>query len=235
MSSIRDFLRTASHSDRPLFFPPVRFATAYVPMVTPMKSSLYPRNRSAKPSFKAISGFTLIEAITVMTVAGVLLAIGVPSFKYVTTANRMSSDVNGLLGDLQFARAEAIKEGQPVTVCPTADNGVSCANVATWQIGWMVFVDNGVTGTVDGNDVVLRIQAPFTNQEQMLSNQAPLSYISFNREGFVTTAPTPVTITLHDSTSNAQYTRCLSFTIIGAMSTQTNGKLTADGLNACGP
>jgi type IV fimbrial biogenesis protein FimT len=202
-------------------------------MVTPMKSSLYPRNRSAKPSFKAISGFTLIEAITVMTVAGVLLAIGVPSFKYVTTANRMSSDVNGLLGDLQFARAEAIKEGQPVTVCPTADNGVSCANVTTWQTGWMVFVDNGVTGTVDGNDVVLRIQAPFTNQEQMQADQG-LTYVNFNREGFVSNAPNPVTITLHDSTANAQYTRCLSFTIIGAMSTQIATNTTAEG-NPCGP
>lgn len=202
-------------------------------MVASMNSSPYTQNRSVRPDPQAVSGFTLIEALIVMTIAAILLAIGVPSFRYVTTANRMSSDINGLLGDLQFARAEAIKQGQTVTVCSTTAGGNTCANVATWQGGWLVFADTGTIGTIDGNDVILRVQKAFTNQEQLQADRG-MTFITFNREGFVQNAPNPVTITLHDATAAAQYTRCLSFTIVGAVSTQTAGQQTAEG-GACGP
>jgi type IV fimbrial biogenesis protein FimT len=201
-------------------------------MVAPMTSTVHTKNRSVRPNPQAVSGFTLIEALTVMTIAAVLMSIGIPSFRYVTTANRMSSDVNGLLGDLQYARAEAIKRGQTVTVCPTAVGGTNCANVSTWQNGWLVISDTGTIGTIDGNDVILRVQKAFTNSEDFQADRG--TYITFNREGFVQTATLPVTLTLHDATANTQYTRCLSFTIVGAMATQTAGHQTAGGV-ACGP
>ena len=70
---------------------------------------------------KRIAGFTLVELVTVMTIVAVLMALGVPSYQYVTNANRISSEVNGLLGDMQYARSEAIKEGQTVTICSSAN------------------------------------------------------------------------------------------------------------------
>jgi len=69
-----------------------------------------------------------------------LLVIGVPSYRYVITSNRVSAEVNGLLMDMQFARSEAIKEGRTVTVC-TSLNGTSCANSNVWHTGWIVFMD----------------------------------------------------------------------------------------------
>jgi type IV fimbrial biogenesis protein FimT len=53
---------------------------------------------------KVTAGFTLIELIVVITIVSILMAVGVPSYRYVTNSNRMSAEVNGLLGDLQFAR-----------------------------------------------------------------------------------------------------------------------------------
>ncbi len=54
------------------------------------------------------SGFSLTEVAVVMSIVAILLAIGLPSFKYVTASNRVSTEVNGLLGDLQFARSLAV-------------------------------------------------------------------------------------------------------------------------------
>ncbi|MGH8276043.1 MAG: pilus assembly FimT family protein, partial [Steroidobacteraceae bacterium] len=80
------------------------------------------------------TGFTLTELMVVLGIIAILLAIGIPSFRYVTNANRASAEINGLLGDLMYARSEAIREGTPVVVCTSADRQ-SCA-IATWQGGW---------------------------------------------------------------------------------------------------
>ena len=81
---------------------------------------------------KASAGFTMTEMVITMAIVAILMAIGVPSFKYVTTSNRLSTEVNGLLGDMQFARSEAIKEGLPVTVCSSL-SGTQCDGGNNWQ------------------------------------------------------------------------------------------------------
>ncbi len=177
-------------------------------------------------SKSARRGFTLLELMIVVSIAAILLAIGVPSFQYVTSANRASSEINGLLGDMQFARAEAIREGQTVTVCATI-NGVTCAGAGTsWSGGWLVFSDTGVIGTIDGNDPTLKIQKPLA--VDTLQADHGINVVTFSREGFAMSLPQPVTFTLHDATANAQYTRCLSLTIVGALSTQRGGATTAE-------
>ena len=74
-----------------------------------------------------------------IAIAAIVAMLGVPSFRYVTNSNRIAGEVNGLLGDLQFARAEAIKEGQNVTVCVSA-NGASCDNGTSRgkTVGWSI-------------------------------------------------------------------------------------------------
>ncbi len=167
-----------------------------------------------------------------MGIVAILLAIGVPSFQYVTTANRLSSDINGLLGDLQFARAEAIKEGITVSVCATIDQ-VSCTTNGAvnvpWQTGWLIFTDTLPSGTINGNDRILRAQKSLSNQDTLVADNS-VKFVSFNREGFVNGLPGAITLTLHDKPTGwtASYTRCLSLTIIGALTTQKAGDTTAE-------
>src|ERR1700745_3399930 len=108
------------------------------------------------------TGFTITELLVVTAIVAILLGIGVPSYRYITNSYRMSSEVNGLLGDLQFARAEAIKEGQTVTACVSAD-GANCTRVAAWQNGWIVFSTPGTPPAANpaAPAAVLRIQNPF--------------------------------------------------------------------------
>jgi type IV fimbrial biogenesis protein FimT len=174
-------------------------------------------------------GFTLLEAVVVMTIVGILMAIAVPSYRYVTNANRIAAEVNGLLGDMQYARAEALKEGQTVTVC-VSTNGTSCAGagVSTWQSGWIVFSDVNGDHTVEtaSGDTIFRVQSTFSGTDTFVANPAT-GYVSFNREGFTTSnvAAAGLQISLHAVTASSASTRCLNITYVGLMTVQTYGQV----------
>jgi type IV fimbrial biogenesis protein FimT len=196
-----------------------------------MSYSALTSNHSPASGLPRNSGFTLIELLTVSTVIAILLAIGVPSFRYVTAANRASAEINGLLGDMQFARAEAIREGQWVTICASSDQ-LTCAGGpgTNWNIGWIVFSDPPDTGIFNNaTDSYLKQQKTFSGSDTLVADQA-VNTVTFSREGFAMSLPNPVTFTLHNAAPvNANYTRCLSLTIVGALSTQIGGALTAEG------
>src|SRR4051812_28919378 len=122
-------------------------------------------------------GMSMIELLTVVSIVGILLGIGVPSFKYVTTSNRVSAEVNALLSDMQFARSEAVKEGQMVTVCPSANQTQCDVNSTTWQNGWIVFSDINGNQQVANATNILRKQGAFTAaQDTFVSSNNALSF-----------------------------------------------------------
>jgi type IV fimbrial biogenesis protein FimT len=168
-----------------------------------------------------VSGFTLTELVVTMSVAAILLAIAIPSFKYVTVSNRISTELNGLVGDLQYARSLAIKQGLQVTVCISTD-GKSCGGAvvgSTWQSGWIVFLDSNGNQFVDVGESVMRTQPPFSSTDTFEpAGATALTAVTFNREGYATTgSTTPVTLELHDVTSNQAWTRCLAISPVGML------------------
>ncbi len=103
---------------------------------------------------KRQNGFTMTELMVTIAIAAILLSLGVPAFKYITYSYRMASELNGFLGDMQYARGEALKEGNNVTVCAST-NGSSCTGGTNWAGGWIVFSDLSANHVVGGNDRVL--------------------------------------------------------------------------------
>lgn len=93
-----------------------------------------------------------------MTIAviAVLAGFAVPSFLSTIDANRIVTDNNKLISTLAFARSEAIKRGQRVTLCPSADQA-TCAAAGGWEQGWIAFLDPAGFGTVDAGEEVLRV------------------------------------------------------------------------------
>jgi type IV fimbrial biogenesis protein FimT len=174
---------------------------------------------------KRQTGFTVTELMVVVAIVAILMGIGVPSYRYITNSYRMSAEVNGLLGDLQYARSEAIKEGQTVTVCVSTNLTACAAGNTNWANGWIVFSDLNASATVDPGDTVLRVQSAFTGRIPDTFNASNnVGSLSFNREGFATTAAgfPNTTITLQDSTNNGAWTRCLLIAPATPMSTQTH-------------
>jgi type IV fimbrial biogenesis protein FimT len=168
-----------------------------------------------------LSGFTMVEMLITVAVAAVLLTIGVPSFRFVTNSNRVAAEINGLLGDMQFARSEAIKEGIPVTVCVSSD-GLTCAGAAvtTWQSGWIVFSDFNADKAVNGADVIMRVQKTFSSTDTFLANNN-VGAVTFNREGYANGIANGTRIELHTVPGNNSWTRCLSINLVGNIASQT--------------
>ncbi len=165
-------------------------------------------NRAGVLRSALAAGFTLIELLTAITVAGVIMAIAMPSFRYITNSNRIASEINGLLGDLQFARAEAIKEGETVSVCVSTD-GATCTGGPAWQSGWIVFQKAGN---------VLRVQTPFTSTDSFGASNN-VSQIQFNREGYAIGWANGTLLTLHDISGTTAWTRCLAVNFSGQTTT----------------
>ena len=100
-------------------------------------------------------GFTLVELLVVMAISAILIAAAVPSFQSLIASSRASSASGSLLSNLEYARSEAIRRNQNVTVCRTADanapeNLLSCSDTAAagfdgndWASGWIVFAKAG--------------------------------------------------------------------------------------------
>jgi type IV fimbrial biogenesis protein FimT len=196
-------------------------------MVTRMNLLAFSHRPATVCGRRRIAGITLLEVLTVITIVSILMALGVPSYQYVTSANRISGEVNGLLGDMQFARSEAIKEGQTVTVCSSTNStsaAPTCAGSPQWQNGWIVFSDVNGDGAVEAGDTILRVQSPFKLTDTFVANPA-MKFVTFNREGFALNMGSAVTITLHATPVTQGSTRCLYITIVGQVTTQTAGQL----------
>jgi type IV fimbrial biogenesis protein FimT len=85
-----------------------------------------------------------------LAIAVLVVTLGVPSLQELIRNNRMVSQANELVTDLNIARSEAIKRGVRVTLCKSS-NASTCTSDAQWESGWLVFTDPDKDGTYDGS------------------------------------------------------------------------------------
>lgn len=134
-------------------------------------------------------GLSLIELLVTLSIAVILLTIGVPSFVDMINSNTATSYANDLLADLNYARSEAITRGARVTVCHSNDASTCSGG---WSNGWIVFAnvnESGATGqgTRDGDDEVLRVHAALSSGWALLVNGNVPDYMAFQPTGLSAT------------------------------------------------
>lgn len=114
---------------------------------------------------KSNSGFTLVELMLTLTIAGIVLSFGVPAFTDVIRNNRLSTQTNELIAAINMARSEAVRRGANVTLCTSTDQS-SCTG-ASWQQGWII---------LDSNNQVLRIGSALHGTTTVTSSANTLTY-----------------------------------------------------------
>ena len=85
------------------------------------------------------SGFSLLEFLVAVAIAGIVLGLGVPSFQLLQRHTRLETTTDRLMTHLLMARNHAISHGVRVTICPLA--GDACGGTGDWTNGWMIFED----------------------------------------------------------------------------------------------
>jgi prepilin-type N-terminal cleavage/methylation domain-containing protein len=135
-------------------------------------------------------GFTLIEFLSVLAVAAVLLGAAVPDFSRTLAERALASQAIQFMAALRFARSEAVKRGTPVVVCasdPVAPGpGPHCQarGPADWRSGWIVFADASGGGQPEAPGL-LRVQQPFDRSGGIAGTR---STMRFTPAGFSTDA-----------------------------------------------
>lgn len=132
-----------------------------------------------------VSGFSLLELIITVTIAGILTVIAVPTFSSVISNNRLTAYTNQFVTTLNFARNEAIRRGTQIKVKRQGNT------TKQWQTGWNVCLDDTCANTT-----LLKTYSALPTTLTLSSNTKIADAISFNAIG---RSSTPGTLILCDS------------------------------------
>jgi len=87
-----------------------------------------------------------------------------------------------------------------------------------------VFLDANGNQQVDAGEAILSVQPAFSGTDTFLSSNGTYAAATYNRMGYAPTgSPTTLTINLHDSSNNNNWTRCLAITPVGTPVTEKYG------------
>ncbi len=120
------------------------------------------------------SGFNILELMTVVAIAGILLAVAIPSWTNTVKDNCLTTDTYSLISTLEYARSEAATLRQSVFV--TASNSSDSGN--EWGKGWTVWYDKNNNGSMDTGEQlrVVQLTCSATTMNQTSSGGAQIVY-----------------------------------------------------------
>jgi prepilin-type N-terminal cleavage/methylation domain-containing protein len=138
-------------------------------------------------------GVTLVELVVTMAIAVILLTVGASGMSQLYKRNARAGEVNALVGNLNYARGEAVLRGTPVVVCPIdpdslpAEPAKPCAKIKApdgdwqWHQGYVIYVDDDEKCAEAGSCERLRIQPP--SKGVTIESSGGRSQLQFDDDG----------------------------------------------------
>ena len=121
--------------------------------------------------FKQI-GFTMTELLMALAVAGVVVAMAIPTFKTMINTSQMNSQTNRILEALNIARSKAISSHWNAIVAPTTSGN--------WNGDIQVFLDKNSNNAVDTGELLQTFNDP---TDLVTINSTYPSRITFTPDG----------------------------------------------------
>ncbi len=133
------------------------------------------RNRPA--ALARARGITLIELMVTLAVAGIVVALGAPSFLRVLARHAIAAQAEELQDAVRVGRNEAMKRGAPVVLCRTdASESSHCASDGgSWQT-WLLFADVDRNGAFGAGDALVRQHVDVSNRMTVTSAAASIRF-----------------------------------------------------------
>ncbi len=150
-------------------------------------------------------GFTLLELLVTVSIAAILLAIGLPSYVTFIDNNRITAQANDLLYGFNMARSEATKRGTEVRIA--SNNG------SNWNSGWKLLADtNNDSDYLDSSDILMAWDGLTGDMSLAIttSNSPSDSYVAFNARGTLSPSNASFIFTLTPGNCDALDARIIS-------------------------
>ena len=126
-------------------------------------------------------GFTLVELMIALTVAALLLVLGVPSFTTFLRNSEIRSTAESISNGLRTARGEATRRNQPVSFTLAGGGNAS----------WAINVFNPVTGTLVQPPIQQYSRIEAGRSSNAVTTPAAAVAITFNGLGRII-SPSPI-------------------------------------------
>jgi type IV fimbrial biogenesis protein FimT len=160
-------------------------------------------------------GFTLVELLVVIAIAAILLRMAVPSIQSVMEGSSVNKHVTTFIGDLRYARSEAIKSGMPTIMCRSANSESTAPTCAAgsptegWATGWIIFVDRDSSSDYSAGDSLLRVQATATDSGGIVPS-ATMNKFVFRPTGLLSAGMSSFTFNTTSGNNARQKLVCVS-------------------------
>ncbi|MGI9317711.1 MAG: GspH/FimT family pseudopilin [bacterium] len=96
-------------------------------------------------------GFTLVEMLIVMAIAGVLVGLALPGFNFLLTGAKLDSGVDKITEAISYSRSLSLNNRgtERIVICPSSDHNnpavvnpsCSATTEQDYSEGWLVFID----------------------------------------------------------------------------------------------
>jgi type IV fimbrial biogenesis protein FimT len=157
--------------------------------------------RAAGPG--AAAGFSLVELMVTVSLAAILMAVGIPMLRDTLANNRLAGQTNDMIAAMSLARSQAITLNQSVTFCRTSSteavaNPTCAGSAGNWQF-WLVRTANGTIvrrGTLLGPSLV--VTSTLTNDQVVFTSDG----LARTNNVLVTGGPHLIVCSSHSSVNN---------------------------------